>query len=109
MKVSANNILVARFESKVTSVQASLPTGTAKLRVYPNPAKNLLWIDFSYTETDITTIYVVDTSGQTVKVIDSGKENLRRISIDVGGLIPGVYILLARHRDGYFSDRFVKY
>jgi hypothetical protein len=109
LEVTSNISLVARFDSKSTAVQPPLTAVGARFKLYPNPAKNLLWIDFYSSQSEIITITVADMNGQTIKAIDPGKEFLGKVSIDLTGFKPGIYITRAYCRDGYFSERFVKY
>ncbi|MFI0430584.1 T9SS type A sorting domain-containing protein [Mariniflexile sp. HMF6888] len=64
---------------------------TLNVRVYPNPAKNVLNID---TSSNVSKLNIYDVFGRTVISKDSfGKSNLK--SIDVSNLSSGTYILHA--------------
>jgi hypothetical protein len=109
LKVTGDHSLIARFENIATSIIPGLPASKTLCKLYPNPVKNFLRIDFSAVNIEFDSFTIVDISGQIIKAIVPGRETNGQFSIDVTGLTPGIYFFLARHRDGYFSERFVKY
>lgn len=109
LPVSGNINLVARFESKSTSVQTVQSTASLKIIVYPNPVKEIIWVDFSSLKQEITDISVVNIIGQTVKYSTPDISGSMRLSFNVSDLKPGVYIILVRHFSGIVSERFIKY
>jgi hypothetical protein len=108
LKVAEQTSLVARFESKTTAIRDDLLVHSPKLKIYPNPVKEILWIDFSSLK-EVTAISVVNIIGQRVRMINIGQEGLSKISINLSGLNPGVYFINALQSDGHCSERFVKY
>jgi hypothetical protein len=109
LKVAGQTSLIARFESKITSIRNDHLVHTQKLKIYPNPVKDILWVDFSSVKEEVTMVAVDNLAGQRVKMIDTGQAALKHISIEVSGLKPGVYIIHALQTNGYCSERFVKY
>jgi hypothetical protein len=108
LSVTEQTSLIARFESKTTAIRNDLLVLSPKLKIYPNPVKDVLWVDFSSLE-DVTAVSVITISGQRVRMISTGQEVLKQISIDVSGLNAGVYFIHALQVNGYCSERFVKY
>jgi hypothetical protein len=109
MKVSGNSSLVARFESKTTALVQNPPLFTPKLRIYPNPAKELVWVDFSSLREEVTVVSVVNMTGQTVRQIYIQSGDPMQKTVDVSDLKSGVYILFVRMGNGLISERFTKY
>jgi hypothetical protein len=109
LKVTQETSLIARFESKTTAVRNDLWMHSPKLKIYPNPVKDILWVDFSSLKEEVTVVCLANMSGQTIKTINARQKGFSQISIDVSGLNPGVYIIHALQANGYCSDRFVKY
>jgi hypothetical protein len=106
--VTGKTSLVARFESKTTAIRNDLLVQSPILKIYPNPVKDKLWVDFSSIE-DVTAISVITITGQRIRMIHTGQEGLKQISIDVSGLHSGVYFIHALQGKGFCSEKFIKY
>ncbi|MFN3917697.1 MAG: T9SS type A sorting domain-containing protein [Flavobacteriales bacterium] len=65
---------------------------TAKIRIYPNPTKDFLFVDFDMTlNDDFFLMDIIDISGKKIK-----SQQIRKIgltSIDVSRFVPGVYFM----------------
>jgi hypothetical protein len=109
LKVAEQTSLVARFESKTTAIENDLLVHSPKLKIYPNPVRDVLWVDFSSLKDEVTAVALDNLAGQRVKMIDTGHAAFKQISIDVSGLKPGIYIIHALQTIGYCSEKFVKY
>lgn len=75
------------------------------LLVYPNPARNEIWI-YSGTGLDEQTIEILDRSGRIVE--RRQPEGLSYDNLDISRLVPGLYILRVRGSDNEASVRFIK-
>ena len=79
------------------------------VRIYPNPAKDEIIIEFSSgTETNAD-IVVNTVRGQ--KIMDQNiavHKGLNRINLDLSTYTTGVYILAVKHNDGITIEKFVK-
>jgi hypothetical protein len=64
-----------------------------ELKVYPNPAKNELWIEFNYQSSDKPFIVLQSLQGQTVKQISVSKTGTVRQRVSTDDLASGVYLL----------------
>lgn len=93
------------FDYQQTAVSAQLRssrtntgshTGAATLRVYPNPAREMLHISVSSAFTANTGITVSDLSGRTI-IKKTPPAGATGFTMDVSGLLPGTYLL---HRSG---------
>ncbi len=73
------------------------------LKVYPNPAQNLLNIHLNGGQ-EFEQIQVFNLTGQLV--FDSGKTLARRMQIDVSNFQNGIYILTARSGKGVVKKKF---
>jgi hypothetical protein len=85
-----------------TSVNEDI-SNAAKLKVWPNPASELLWIEFPALTNDkytlsLLSVYGTEVASQVVYIVDSKF----RTSIGISGLIPGCYQLVLK------GDRILK-
>jgi len=67
-----------------------------ELKVYPNPAKNELWIEFNYQGNDSPVIVLQNLQGQTLKQISFNDIGSMRVSMPIQNLASGVYLLTIR-------------
>ena len=90
-----NLILQAPFIEPLTGVEVNNENLLSGLTIFPNPANNLLWVNFELIENADVTIYVYSILGPIV----AGSENpslsigKHHLSLDVSQLSPGVYML----------------
>jgi hypothetical protein len=108
MNVTGQTSLVARFENKSTAIRNDLSFQLPVLKIYPNPVKDVLWVDFSCLK-DVTAVSVFNMTGQKVWMVNTGQEGLKQISINVSCFKPGIYIIHALQANRCCSERFVKY
>lgn len=108
-KVNQNVMLVARFVDKSTSTGIGFAGREFKMELYPNPARDRVWIRTGSPGNKITSLSVLDVNGR--KVMEPEKETLsgETISIPLSGLPPGIYIVVARFPEGVASGKVVKY
>jgi hypothetical protein len=108
LNITGQTNLIARFESKTTAILNDLLVQSPKLIIYPNPVKDILWVDFSSLD-DVTAVSVVNIVGQRVGMVNTGQKGLKKISINVSGFKPGIYFVNTLQGSGYFSEKFIKY
>jgi beta-fructofuranosidase len=77
------------------------------LKLYPNPAKNNLTIEFPYTKNDSVIIEINDCTGKSVFLKKTITNQDKRINVDISGLSPGAYVLSAYIKSGKISHAFV--
>ncbi|MDR3046407.1 MAG: fibronectin type III domain-containing protein [Bacteroidales bacterium] len=79
------------------------------IKLYPNPANNLLNIEFS---NDFTQIELINLLGETIAVIDqinfSTLSYQRKASIDVATYPTGVYFVRLHSKEGFVTKKFIK-
>jgi subtilisin family serine protease len=82
--------LVANFQEE-TSVE--LFPGLSEILIYPNPARDKLWIEFDVSITGDVEVAIYSVHGQKVleKTITAGSDS--KVSFDLEGLQPGVYMV----------------
>lgn len=91
--------VLEQAEPNVTPVDDALITAIPRLSVYPNPARNALWVKLADSGNASWHFDLYDLRGR--KVLDLGKvspaEAANDLRLDIGGSIPGsgVYILRA--------------
>lgn len=66
---------------------------TDEINIYPNPAKDKLNIDLSFSTDIKTSIVLCDLLGNTIKVIGEGVYNIKHIVTDIYNLPNGVYMI----------------
>jgi PKD repeat protein len=78
------------------------------LKVYPNPATDKLFLEFSLEQRETTTIKLMDSSG---KVVYSAVFNpgMQMVNIDLSSLSKGMYFIHIRGDKNTFVEKFVKY
>jgi len=81
-------------EDIVTAVASIDGAETSLLRVYPNPAKELITIELD----DLTEVRIYDLKGK--KQIEYTGNISDKLEMDISNLAKGTYILSATRRDG---------
>jgi ligand-binding sensor domain-containing protein len=82
----------------------SLPT--EQITIYPNPANNVLNIESSLLNCDLTVIKIVNQLGQVCysKIFEDYQQS-SAVCLDVSNLIKGLYILQIKSGHKYFSEK----
>lgn len=75
-----------------------------KVRIYPNPASDLLTIELPYDQTGLTELEVFDLMGRSV--LRSEIQSSIRSELDVSALSPGQYLLRISNDVNTYSKRF---
>ncbi len=66
------------------------------LRIYPNPAKDIIWVETGGIDLREHSIEVWDLLGQSVRTFQPADEDTSPLSLSLGGLPPGMYIIRVR-------------
>ena len=82
--------LVANFQD-VTSVE--LIPGLTEILIYPNPAQDKLWIEFDQRQATDVKISIYSVHGHLVREKTIAADSDTKISFDLEGLQPGVYMV----------------
>ena len=98
----AGRQMLAAFDCGETPVAAGEP-GSRHWRLYPNPAVDILQLDVE--EARVITVEIFDLTGRMVKRMVEGGAS---VSIEIGGLAPGIYVARLSTGNGASSLRFVK-
>lgn len=81
--------------------------GAAVLKIYPNPVKNKLIVDFSGQQTEVQSIRVLDFQGRIV--LDSKAiQRINAIELNVQHLPSGIYLIEVITPTDYFSEKIIK-
>lgn len=93
-----------QYATTVTIIGTGLaePLPADGFTIYPNPVGSIL--HFSALKSIITEVFIYDALGRTITVTKQVSGN----SIDVSGLVPGVYTLAIHTTTGLFNRRFIK-
>ncbi len=75
--------------------------------IYPNPANNVLTIDFKAIDSDVEEIVLTDLQGKNVINIQSTDlmKSDRTFEIDTLNLLPGCYFISLRTRNGSYQKK----
>lgn len=97
------------FEFWNTDIKASGGTSTSELyeraRIYPNPAQDHIYIDFSENHANDVAASLFDMVGrEVIKTKISGTGN----KINIGQLSPGTYLLQLRLKDKIINSKIIK-
>lgn len=87
-----------------TTASVTLPA-VESLTIYPSPAKDLLFIAPGKMQGNVK-IEIMDLAGRTVKQFSVKTSHTERISLDVKGLTPNLYILKATDEGKNYSAKF---
>ncbi len=109
MTVTENTGLIARFESKTTSVIPVPVQRPSGIKIYPNPVTETLWVDFSMFSDRINMVQIVNPNGQIMKSFCMAEEGNVRKSFPVSDLRPGIYLIIVRGNLSRETGRFVKF
>lgn len=83
------------------------PIGTSEIKIYPNPAMDLLNVDFELNSAKLVVFKVFDLSGKLVLQTErSSNTGLNQIQLTISGLKPGLYILRGVSENQQFSGKF---
>ena len=90
--------------SKVVAVKMN---GKNPLQVFPNPAKNILYVQVNGIN-EVATIQIIDAVGRKLKEEKITLNASSSFSIDIEDLAKGIYHLLLRSSSGIQHQKFVK-
>lgn len=91
------------FITNETSVSVKDVTAKADLKVYPNPANDIIFV-----ESAVATTQSVTVSDLTGRIIASYEMNHQKLEINTSTFVPATYILTFRNGSQLSSTRFIK-
>jgi len=93
--------------SNIASLQFAKPG--AVLQLFPNPANNRLFIEYSSASAGQVRIVIIDNKGSEVKTMNyRSVPGLNRVSVDVNSLSSGVYMVRTQIGGNLVVEKFVK-
>jgi len=82
---------------------------TTQIRLYPNPAKDVVHIQYDLELRGEVTIHIIDSSGRKIKSLrDEGMFGPNRITLNISELKEGLYHLQMNHKGNLIHTRFLK-
>lgn len=75
------------------------------ISLYPNPAQDILYLDFSELDADVNSIAVLNTQGKIVQQIQGNNNTVE--ALDVSRFAGGIYFISIQTDEGYFTSRVV--
>ncbi|GEM_PF-3003035 len=92
--VSDNHTVHAVFQ---TSTNLQKISDNSSFRIFPNPAKDKLWVEFFQNSDKYIHITIYSMQGQLVKEKKINNPEKSRAMLDISDLIPGIYTLNINH------------
>lgn len=77
-----------------------------QLKIFPNPVKNILKVEWNGNSQAVMNVSVIDASGKIIIRLDHPENN--RCELDVSGLAPGIYGLKIQGEGGVSVRKFLK-
>ena len=79
------------------------------IRIYPNPVKDILFIDIGSNELENYEISLLDLSGKIIKTVNNSP-NKSLLSIDISGINAGFYLIkIHSDKSGIFCKKLIKF
>ena len=90
-----NNLYIDNVDVRNTLPPSAENTilGDDKLRIYPNPTNEILWIDYENDNNPSAQITLLNTMGATIQTIQINQRGSGKQSLNLNGLAQGRYIL----------------
>ncbi len=96
------DIFIAKYSNTITSIAENFSTDV--LTLYPNPASNIITIEFSSSNLK-GAINIFNMMG---KIVYSTFTLSSTINVNLEGLIPGVYLISVEIDGKFFKEKFIK-
>lgn len=91
---------------KMTISSSIDPETVSQLAIYPNPATDILSIEFPVFGINDKTIEILDLNG---KIVATTQFSSFKVNMDISGLSNGVYFLRLSCEEGLITKKFIKY
>lgn len=100
-------VISATVDSLKTTGFSKVASPKSKLKIYPNPAKNVIFLEIPQTsDKNIIMIYAVN--GSLIKSLSINKYTGSKVGIDISDLNSGTYICSLLNGNNKFSNDFLK-
>jgi len=78
------------------------------IRLYPNPARDLVWVEFDDTLQNEVSIGLYNLQGTLIRDYTiAGHRSLNNVSLDISGISEGMYIIQVISRNGATSGKLI--
>ena len=94
------NLRYLNFSSTITEVNENFNTEISQLKIYPNPTKDILNIDFQEIENPIGIIKIHSLEGRLIETLAVESNNI--VTLDLSQLSNGIYLC------HYINDKEIK-
>jgi|GEM_PF-2008748 PKD repeat protein len=104
------NVISTRSNKQSNNVTGinSINVNSDAVKVYPNPAEQMLNVKFNYSQAGLAEISVTDVTGRII-MAQSAEVNIGSlISLNVSGLTPGVYFVAIKSKTSVQQMKFIK-
>ena len=104
---SANYNLNVSVPQVINHIFTDNSTNKHKIGIYPNPVSKTLYLDFTKGIIKEAFIAIYNTNGQ--RVVSMSKVNISgEISLNIGELPSGIYLIEIQNEDGHYTQKFIK-
>jgi len=101
-------IVRIRVNANEVGIDDNQPTEEV-FSVYPNPANDVINISLTLTQSENTTINILDLTGKVIKTIYVGElDGTKNLSVSLDGMASGIYFIELVNADGRQVKKFVK-
>ncbi|MGK0388725.1 MAG: hypothetical protein ACI94Y_001457 [Maribacter sp.] len=94
---NANNGFLSSIEN--------MPNNDLNISIYPNPARDILYLDFSNLDTGVNSIAILNTQGKMMYQVEGNNNAIE--ALNVSQFATGIYFISVQTDEGYFTSRVV--
>ena len=75
--------------------------GVVGMKVYPNPARDIMWVEFVSQGTGEVRVAIYNMQGRLVRMLDVRERGLIFLPVDIRGLPPGSYLVVIESEEEF--------
>ncbi len=104
--LSSNTTMTAVFSKQTTSIP-STHEALSHIMIYPNPASDNLVVETSGSADTLLSVAIINLLGQTLMFQSVKDSDVTRVSINISGISPGTYLVMARFKHSYGIEKLI--
>jgi hypothetical protein len=106
ISLSTNTAMTAVFSKQSTYIPSS-PDPLSQIMIYPNPAKDNLVVETSGSADILLSVSIINLLGQTLLFQPANDPDRIRVNMNISGLAPGTYLVMARFKYSYGVEKLI--
>jgi hypothetical protein len=106
ISLSSNTTMTAVFSKQTTSIPSS-PDPLSQIMIYPNPAKDNLVVETSGSADILLSVAIINLLGQTLLFQPANDPDRIRVYMNISGLAPGTYLVMARFQNSFGVEKLI--